>query len=566
MTHQPKRGHRRRRGSSRRPETKRGPRKEHIEELHPTDEIPDIRSFDEWDLDPEVKRAIRNMDIEVPTPIQAIAIGPVLEGRDVIAKAETGTGKTLAFGAPLVSRIDPGRSTVLGLILCPTRELAQQVCDVIQALALPRGIRVALIVGGDPMHPQIAALQAGAQIVVGTPGRVLDLYQQRFLSFPWGEMIVLDEADKMFEIGFLDDIKKIMGYFPDERQTLLFSATFPTEVLKLARTETTDPIEVATQRGTATVESIDQCYMELSEEDRVLALTRLLEQSKPEDVFLVFCDRRTEVDRLLRRLERLPFQIKALHGGYDQASRFRVMSAFRTGEVKALIATDVASRGLDVDHVTHVVNYNVPREIEDYTHRIGRTGRAGRTGQSITFVVPGDGRRWRQLRDGTPFEIRRLEMPQRGGRPRRTQSGPREERGDRTGAREHSERRGGRRGGREREREERPEPQTRGRRRRDDERGSRGRDRDRTPRGEERNERTRREPAKREDRKRREPTAPREESTSPGFGAMLDDPTPAKPAKRERERRPAKPRPTPEPEATAQEKASPGSNDFGAGL
>ena len=345
----------------------------------------------------------------------------------MIAKAETGTGKTLAFGAPMMARIDPARATVLGLVLCPTRELAQQVSNVLAALALPRGVRVALVMGGDPMHPQIAALQAGAQVVVGTPGRVLDLYQQRFLSFPWTEFAVLDEADKMFEIGFLDDIKRILSYMPDERQTLLFSATFPTEVLKLARAETRDPVEVATQRGTATVDAIDQRWLDVKADDRLLTLTRIIEQSAENDIFLIFCDRRIEVDQLMRRLERLPFAIKALHGGYDQAARFRVMSAFRTGEVKALVATDVAARGLDVLHVTHVLNYSVPREIEDYTHRIGRTGRAGRNGVSITFVTDEDRSRWRRIISRVSFKVTELEPP-RARRGRRTHAEPRRER------------------------------------------------------------------------------------------------------------------------------------------
>jgi ATP-dependent RNA helicase DeaD len=402
----PRRGHRPPPGA---------PRREKIEELHPIDQPPKIESFEAWPLGPDIQRGIAAMDISVPTPIQALAIGPVLEGRDVIAKAETGTGKTLAFGAPMMARIDPARATVLGLVLCPTRELAQQVHGVLATLGLPRGIRTALTVGGDPLHPQIAQLQAGAQVVVGTPGRVLDLYQQRFLSFPWTEYVVLDEADKMFEIGFLDDIKRILSYTPPERQTLLFSATFPTEVLKLAREATRDPLEVATARGTVTVDSIDQRFIELDDEERPMVLIRLIEQSGPRDVFLVFCARRTDVDRLMRRLERQSFSIKALHGGYDQASRFRVMSAFRTGEVKALVATDVASRGLDVQHVTHVVNFSVPRDVEDYTHRIGRTGRAGRSGTAITFVVPADRRKWRVIFERTKGAARPLDAPGRTG-------------------------------------------------------------------------------------------------------------------------------------------------------
>jgi superfamily II DNA/RNA helicase len=351
------------------------------------------------------------MNITVPTPIQRLAIQPVLDGRDVIAKAETGTGKTLAFGAPMISKIDPARASVLGLVLCPTRELAQQDAKVLEILGAARGVRVALIVGGDPMGPQVDALKAGAQVVVGTPGRVLDLYKQRFLSFPWTEFAILDEADVMLEIGFIDDVKMILSYTPDERQTLLFSATFPPELLKLAREYTKNPVEIATAAGISTVDAIEQGWMRVDDDDRALALIRLIEQSAKDDVLLVFCDRRTEVDKLMRRLERLPYSIKALHGGYDQAARFRVMSAFRTGEVKTLVATDVASRGLDVTCVTHVVNFGSPHDLTDYTHRIGRTGRAGRSGRAITLVGPSDMRRWNPILREASWAIPEVEPP-----------------------------------------------------------------------------------------------------------------------------------------------------------
>jgi ATP-dependent RNA helicase DeaD len=388
--------------------------------LHPTDVPPDVGSFKEWALGDHVQRAIEEMGITTPTPIQKLAIGPILSGRDVIAKAETGTGKTLAFGAPMMSKVDPSRASVLGLVLTPTRELAEQVCTVLQALGKSRSIRVALIVGGEPLGPQVKALQAGAQVVVGTPGRVLDLYGQRFLSFPWTEYVVLDEADRMLEIGFIDDVKKILSFAPEERQTLLFSATFPPELLKLARESTRDPVEVATAEGVKTVDSIDQCWMRVADEDRSLALIRLIEQSGPDDVFLVFCDRREDVDRLMRRLERMPFSIKALHGGYDQEARFRVMSAFRTAEVKALVATDVASRGLDVVHVTHVVNYGPPRDVTDYTHRIGRTGRAGRSGAAITLVTPLGMKRWSFVLKQATWPIPEVDAPG----PSRRRDGP----------------------------------------------------------------------------------------------------------------------------------------------
>ena len=366
----------------------------------------------------EVLDAIHAMGITKPTPIQRLAIPPVMNGRDVIAKAETGTGKTLAFGAPMMSKIDPSRRSVLGLVLCPTRELAQQVAQVLEKLGEPIGAKVALIVGGEPMNPQIDALKAGAQVVVGTPGRVIDLYGQKFLSFPWTEFVALDEADQMLEIGFIDDVRKILSYTPDERQTMLFSATFPDLVLRLAREATRDPMEVATAAGHATVKTIDQTWMACGRSDRSLALMRLIEQSSADDVFLVFCDRRTEVDALMRQLERMPFSVKALHGGFDQASRFRVMSAFRTGEVKALVATDVASRGLDVHLVTHVVNYSVPQDAQDYTHRIGRTGRAGRTGTAITLVSPEQAGRWHDILRQTKWNVTELPLPGRSARGR----------------------------------------------------------------------------------------------------------------------------------------------------
>jgi ATP-dependent RNA helicase DeaD len=379
--------------------------------LQPSAEPPDIQSFREWPLGEPIQLAIESMGIRTPTPIQRMAIGPVLEGRDVIAKAETGTGKTLAFGAPMMCKIDPSRASVLGLVLCPTRELAQQVASVLTQLGAARGIQVALIVGGEPLNPQVDALKQGAQVVVGTPGRILDLHNQRFLTFPWTEFAILDEADEMLEIGFIDDVRKILALTPEERQTLLFSATYPDEVLSLARESTRNPVEVATASGVATVDTIDQRFIEVDEEARALTLIRLIEQSDPDDVFLVFCSRRTEVDNLMRKLERQAFSVKALHGGFDQPSRFRVMSAFRTGEVKALVATDVASRGLDVKHVSHVINFSVPQDISDYTHRIGRTGRAGRSGVAITLVSRREVGRWRDIERRATWKIARVDPP-----------------------------------------------------------------------------------------------------------------------------------------------------------
>jgi superfamily II DNA/RNA helicase len=358
-----------------------------------------------------VQAAIAGMGITKPTPIQALAIGPILDGRHVIAKAETGTGKTLAFGAPMIAKIEPSRRTVLGLVLSPTRELAEQVHKVMQELGAEANIKSALIVGGEPLGPQVKALQEGAQVVVGTPGRVMDLMGQGFLTFPWTEFVVLDEADKMLEIGFLEDIEKILAQVNEHRQTLMFSATFPKPLLKLARDQTENPVEIATAKGIATVDTIRQCCVEVDEDNRANLLQKIVRGSGPDSAFLVFCDRRTEVDRLMRRMERERYGVRALHGGYDQTARFRVMNAFRAQEVKVLIATDVASRGLDVKHISHVINYAAPRDHGDYTHRIGRTGRAGRTGTSITFVTPATRRYWRELLAITKFEVEVLKGP-----------------------------------------------------------------------------------------------------------------------------------------------------------
>lgn len=465
------------------------------EELKPILDPPAIETFTEWPLDERVQRAIANMNITTPTPVQKLAIGPALDGRDVIAKAETGTGKTLAFGAPMISKIDTDRSTVLGLVLCPTRELAQQVAQVLESLSLEKGLNVALLVGGDPIPPQIKQLQKGCQVVVGTPGRVLDLYKQRFLKFPWTEFVVLDEADEMLEIGFLDDVEKIISFTPEERQTLLFSATFPPALLALARKHTQNPAEIATAKGVATVDRIQQSMAFVPEDDVPFVLKRLFQDSSADDLFLVFGERRTDVDRLFRRLERLPQGVKALHGGYDQAARFRVMDAFRKSDVRALIATDVASRGLDVTGVTHVINVGLPREVSTYTHRIGRTGRAGASGHALTLVTPANRKRWRVLRDQMNWEVEEIDVRDLRKVMFSEPLAPSKE-----GSKDQRERPRGR----GRDTEEAPRDETP----RDGERPHRGRDRD-----EDRERRPRRErgASEREERPRRERSETREE-------------------------------------------------------
>lgn len=562
---------------ARRPASKGAPKGPPVQPLEPTAEPPDIESFEEFELGASVQGAIAAMGITKPTPIQALAIGPVLKGRHVIAKAETGTGKTLAFGAPMMAKIDPARRTVLGLVLSPTRELAEQVHDVLAELGKPNDTKVALVVGGEPLQPQVKALQEGAQVVVGTPGRVLDLMGQGFLSFPWTEFVVLDEADKMLEIGFLEDIEKILAQVNEYRQTLLFSATFPPPLLKLARGQTEDPVEIATASGHATVETIRQCAIEVDDEGRARLLQDIVRRSDESAVFLVFCDRRTDVDRLMRRMERERYPVRALHGGYDQAARFKVMGAFRAHEVKVLIATDVASRGLDVKHVTHVVNFAAPRDTADYTHRIGRTGRAGREGTAITFITPSTRRYWRELVGSTKFEVEMLQSardlskaPRRGSKDgEEAERRPRRGRGD-DGERpraDREERGEGERGG------DRP----RRSRRRSDEREREQEDEGREPR--ERSRRSREERPRRGQRdeeggRRRRESSPRQDRDRPGDAGADAPQRPAKedqrraredqqPAREESRAEASAPAQAPDP-ATAPAPAEGGG--FGAGL
>lgn len=562
--------------------------KTNVEPLHPTAEPPDIESFETWDLHPDVQAAIKEMGISVPTPIQRLAIGPVLEGKDVIAKAETGTGKTLAFGAPMISKVDPARRTVLGLVLSPTRELAEQVHDVMEKLGAAREMRTALIVGGEPVAPQVKALQAGAQVVVGTPGRVLDLMGQGFLTFPWTEFCVLDEADKMLEIGFIDDVKKILDAANEYRQTLLFSATFPTPLLELARGYTTDPAEVATASGVSTAKTISQRFIAVDDDDKARLLLRLIESSGKEDVFLVFCDRRTDVDRLLRRLERGRFATKALHGGYDQAARFRVMSAFREKTVKCLVATDVASRGLDVVHVTHVVNYSAPRDTADYTHRIGRTGRAGREGIAITLVSGGDRRRWTPLQKNPALTIsecktiRELlaapegDQDEKGEERQDRDRKPREERSekprrDRNRDRDEERPKRPRRDREERSRDEKPRRRDRDEERSREEKPRRrdrdeGRDRD-SRRGKDRDEAPARPPREEKPKRQEKPKSePKPAPSTSSFGQGVEDSAPApekKPRKKKSKKKPSAPARSEEPREPKKDSTSGG---FGSGL
>jgi len=339
---------------------------------------------------------IRNAGFTKPTPIQRKAIPPLFEGKDVMARAETGTGKTLAFILPIIEKVDSQRVSPQALILSPPRELAQQTKAEFDRFAPAKNLKASLLIGGEPIGWQILDLRQGAQIIVGTPGRIIDHLRSRTLTLGWIEMLVLDEADEMLDMGFIDAIREILKKCPKERQTMLFSATIPREVERLARSCMSDPIMISTIEGLTTVENIDQQIIKVAADDKLDKLYDIL-RGDEENIYLVFCQTRREVDSVYRQLLRRGLAVAPLHGEFTQEHRNKVMDRFRRGHVKALIATDVASRGLDIDVITHVINFSVPRDPRRYVHRIGRTARAGRSGTAITLVSPDEQRRLKAL-------------------------------------------------------------------------------------------------------------------------------------------------------------------------
>ena len=364
--------------------------------------------FSSFDLPADVLSSLDAMGISNCTPIQEKVMEPILGGGDVIGKAETGTGKTIGFGAPLVAKIETQRVAVQGLILTPTRELAQQVAEVIEALGKDRDLQVVLLVGGVHASGQIAKLRKGSQVVVGTPGRVLDLLKGGTLSLGWCETVVLDEADRMLDMGFIDEVGSILNKIPKERQTLLFSATIPQGMQKLLGRFMNNPKTYSTAKGLATVPDIHQHFISLPVHKKLSALRWVLDDN-PDDTAIIFCNTKRQVIDLDRTLWGNNYSAGSLHGDQTQDIRFAIMDKFREGDIKVLVATDVASRGLDIPAVTRVINYDVPEESESYVHRIGRTGRANRTGIAITLVAPKERRYWEQVLKDTKFPITSLD-------------------------------------------------------------------------------------------------------------------------------------------------------------
>ena len=367
--------------------------------------------FEDLPLAPETLRAIADMGFEEATPIQSQCIELIKAGRDVIGQSQTGTGKTAAFGIPLLERIDPELPKVQALILCPTRELAIQIsAEFNKLLRYRHSIRVLPIYGGQPIERQITALKKGVQVVVGTPGRVMDHMNRRTLKLGNVSMAVLDEADEMLDMGFREDIELILEKMPEERQTLLFSATMPAAILELTKRYQTDPKHITVIRNTLTVPNIEQKYFEVRESLKLEALCRLIDAETP-TLSLVFCNTKKRVDEVTEQLQGRGYFAENLHGDLKQAQRDLVMRKFRNRTLEILVATDVAARGIDVDDIDIVFNYDLPQDEEYYIHRIGRTGRAGRSGQAFTFVAGREIYKLREIMHYTKAKIQRGKMP-----------------------------------------------------------------------------------------------------------------------------------------------------------
>lgn len=367
--------------------------------------------FNDLPLSEELLRAVNEMGFEEPTAIQAGAIPHLIEGRDLLGQAQTGTGKTCAFGIPLIENTDTEDGSIQHLILSPTRELAMQIADELNELArFKPGIRILSIYGGQPMDRQLNALRKRPQIIVGTPGRVMDHMRRRTLKLDGLQTLVLDEADEMLNMGFREDIDTILTDTPDDIQRVLFSATMPRSILELTETYLDDPIHVNIKRQEASVTSIDQTYIELRESSKTEVLCRLIE-AKNINLALIFCNTKNRVDELTAKLQTRGYAAEGLHGDMNQRQRTTVMNAFKQGRTEFLVATDVAARGIDVDNIEMVINYDLPGDVEYYVHRIGRTGRAGRSGQSVSFVVGREIMDLRRISKQTKAEIRQEEIP-----------------------------------------------------------------------------------------------------------------------------------------------------------
>jgi len=367
-------------------------------------------TFSQLGLHPALVQAVEALGFTAPTPIQAAMIPVMLAGRDVIGQAQTGTGKTAAFALPILHNLQPEANHIQSLVLAPTRELAVQVAKATHEFGRPLGVRVLPVYGGEPYGRQISRLQKGVDVVVGTPGRLIDLIEREVLDLSRVQSVVLDEADEMLSMGFIEDIERILLATPAIRQTALFSATMPPEIRRLAERYLRAPEAIAIQRGQVTVAATEQRHYVVYEQDKLAALTRLFEV-EPITSALIFVRTRAGAGELAAELSTRGFPAEALSGELEQEERERVMNRFRRNLIKVLVATDVAARGLDIDHISHVFNFDLPEDPEVYVHRIGRTGRAGKSGIALSLVTPNE--RWRiaRIEGFTKSAIRRMPLP-----------------------------------------------------------------------------------------------------------------------------------------------------------
>lgn len=366
--------------------------------------------FTDLDIQPEILSAVEKMGFEEMSPIQEKTIPIALQGEDLIGQAQTGTGKTAAFGIPTIQKIDINNPNVQALVVAPTRELAIQTQEEIFRLGRDKGVKVQSVYGGADIRRQVKMLSKKPHIIVGTPGRLIDHLNRKNIKLDGLEVLVLDEADEMLNMGFIDDIKKIINQTPDSRQTLLFSATMPKEIQNIATRFMKDPDVVKIKAQTVTAKNVDQYFTRASEAEKFDYLTRFIDMQNPE-LAIIFGRTKRRVDELSRGLTRRGYNAEGIHGDLSQHQRMNVLRRFKEGSLDILVATDVAARGLDISGVTHVYNYDIPQDPESYVHRIGRTGRAGKEGQSITFVTNNEMDYLRTIETLTKQKITPLKPP-----------------------------------------------------------------------------------------------------------------------------------------------------------
>jgi ATP-dependent RNA helicase DeaD len=364
----------------------------------------------------DILRAVKDLEWEEPTPVQEQSIPIAMAGDDLMAQAQTGTGKTGAFAIPILSRL-PANKRIQVLALVPTRELAMQVAEDFDDLAKYTGHKTVAIYGGQSINVQVTKIRKGVEVVVGTPGRLMDLMRRGELSFDGVNVVVLDEADRMLDMGFIDDIEWILQRVPKDRQTMLFSATLPEAIRELAQRYMRNPKSVIISQDTLTVDQAEQSYINVGRKNKLWALCRIFDTEKP-PLTLVFCSTKRMVDMLVHKLRAYGYSADGIHGDMSQAAREKVMDRFKHGKVKILVATDVAARGLDIEGITHVVNYDIPENPEDYVHRIGRTARAGKTGKAITFVSKEEQYLVKQIENFGRTTIQMDDVPDGSGRDR----------------------------------------------------------------------------------------------------------------------------------------------------